>query len=72
MRAFELRLRAVVERQDDRYYLQPAGVAQRFAVRGGASAAKLDDFVGKPVRARGKLVLAGPPLELELTEIAPP
>lgn len=69
---FELRLRAAVERRDGRYYLRPVELAQQFGVRGGSSTDKLGPFVGKRVRARGKLVSPGPPLELELSETAPP
>lgn len=69
---FELQLHADVERREGRYYLRPQGVAQEFAVRGDSSASKLDGFVGRQVRARGKLVAAGPPLELELTDLAVP
>lgn len=71
VREFELRLRAAVEHQDGRYFLQPSRVAQRFAIRPGALTGKLDASVGKQVRARGKIVSGGPPLELELVEILP-
>ena len=71
VRAFEVRLRATVDRQDGRYYLHPPGVAQRFVVHGGASTAKLVALVGKQVRARGTLISAGAALELELTEVGP-
>ena len=71
-RRFELQLRATVERRDGRYYLRPVGVAQQFVVRDTPLARKLEAFIGKPVRVRGRLVSAGPPLELELTAVAPP
>jgi len=71
-RGFELLLRAAVERRDARYYLRPLGVTQQFVVRETPLARKLESFVGKQVRARGRLVSAGPPLELELTDVGPP
>ena len=72
VRAFELRLLAAVEQRDGRYYLRRSSVGQRFLVHGGALTAKLNGFAGKQVRASGRLVSASPPLELQLTEIAPP
>ena len=71
-RRFELRLRAAVERRDGRYYLRPVGVAQQFVVRETPLARKLEAFIGKQVRARGSLVSPGPPLALELTDVAAP
>ena len=69
---FELQMRATVERRATRYYLRPVGVAQQFVVRETPLARKLESFVGKQIRARGRFVSAGPPLELELTDVAPP
>lgn len=71
VRAFELRLRGPVERQDGTYYIRPTGVTQRFAIRGGPLADKLASMVGKPVRARGTVVASGAQLELQLLEVAP-
>jgi hypothetical protein len=71
-RRFELQLRATVERRDGRYYLRPVGVTQQFVVRETPLARKLEAFIGKQVRARGTLISAGPPLTLELTDVAPP
>ena len=71
VRAFELRLRGPVERQDGTYYIRPAGVSQRFAVRGGALADKLASLVGRRVRARGTFVASDARLELQLLEVAP-
>jgi hypothetical protein len=72
VRGFELQLRATLERRAARYYLRPVGIAQQFVVRETPLARKLESFVGKQVRARGRLVSAGPLLELELTDVAPP
>lgn len=71
-RRFELQLRATVERRAARDYLRPLGVAQQFVVRDTPLARKLQPFIGKQVRARGRLVSDGPPLALELMDIAPP
>ena len=71
-RRFELQLRATVRRRNGHYYLRPVGVAQQFVVRETPLARKLEPFIGKQVRTRGRLVSDGPPLELELTEAAPP
>jgi hypothetical protein len=65
-------LRATVERRDGRYYLRPVGVAQQFVVRETPLARKLEAFIGKQVRARSSLVSTGPPLALELTDVAAP
>jgi len=73
VRAFELRLLAAVEQRDGQYYLRRSSVGQRFLVHaGGALTAKLGGFAGKQVRATGRLVSSSSPLELQLTEIAPP
>ena len=72
VRGFDLQVRAKVEQRDGRYFLRPGGVAQQFAVRDGPSAHGLDPFVGRQVRVRGRLASDGPPLELELTEVASP
>lgn len=71
-RRFELQLRATVERRDGRYYLRPVGVTQQFVVRDTPLSRKLEASVGKQVRAHGRLVSEGPPLALELTDVAPP
>jgi copper chaperone CopZ len=66
---FELRLSASVQRESGRYTLQPAGGAA-LPVR-ATSAAKLEPFVGRIVRARAKVFSSPPsPLELELTDVA--
>jgi hypothetical protein len=67
-----LQLRATVERRERQYYLRPVGVAQQFVVRETPVARKLEPFIGKQVRTRGRLVSDGPPLALELTEVVPP
>ena len=71
-RRFELQLRAAAERSNGRYSLRPVGVAQQFVVRDSPLARKLALSGEKQVRVRGRLVSAGPPVELELTEVVPP
>jgi hypothetical protein len=67
---FELVLCATIEVHDGRYYLQPAGVAQRFVVRGTGVARKLEGLAGRQVCARGKLVGADSALALEIADVA--
>lgn len=68
-RAFELRLRAVVQAGNGGYHLQP-GRGIPLAVRAG-SADKLKPLVGRTVRAHAKVVSSpGSPLELELTDVS--
>jgi copper chaperone CopZ len=69
VRAFELRLSAVVQGENGRYHLQP-GRGIPLTVRAG-SAEKLKPLVGRTVRARVKVVsLPQSPLELELTDVS--
>ena len=70
VRAFELRLSAVVRAEHGAYRLQP-GRGMPVAVRAG-SADKLKPLVGRTVRARATVVSAPrSPLELELTDVLP-
>ncbi len=70
-RDFELTLRARVEWRGEAYQLRPIGVAQTFAVRSGGATGQLENFVGKLVRAKAKVVSESPTIELELTGIEP-
>ena len=66
----ELVLCPTIEVQDGRYYLQPADVAQRFAVSGADVAKTLEGLTGQQVCARGKLVATDPQLAVEIAELA--
>lgn len=68
-RDLALLVTASVRREGGRYTLQTSG-SSALAVR-ASSAAKLEPFVGKTVRARAK-VFSSPraPLELELTDVS--
>jgi len=71
MRDFEVTLKARVEHLDEAYRLHPEGIAQTFAVRPAGGTSELEGYVGKMIRAKGKVVNETPPIELELTEVEP-
>ena len=69
VRDFQVTLQATVEHREDGYWLDANGI-QSFKVKPANLENRLEQLVGKRVRARGKVITESETVEIELTDVS--